>query len=155
MEERQGSIEQELAELWEQVNHWQRYHGGGHESRSYEGRSQGRVLHLLQSQGDLYQKELQYILGIRPGSMSEIVTKLEKRGLLVRKRDEKDMRRARLSITEEGMACVRQYEQRQSSRIAALFSGLTTEEKQVMKSALKKMLRSECGMNTAELKNCN
>ena len=109
MEERQGSIEQELAELWEQVNHWQRYHGGGHESRSYEG--------------DLYQKELQYILGIRPGSMSEIVTKLEKRGLLVRKRDEKDMRRARLSITEEGMACVRQYEQRQSSRIAAFSAG--------------------------------
>lgn len=46
------------------------------------------------------QKQLQELLGIRPGSMSEMVIKLESKGLVSRAKDESDKRVTRLTLTK-------------------------------------------------------
>ena len=48
------------------------------------GQGQRRVLTILQERGSMQQRELQEYLGIQPGSMSELIGKLEQKGLLKR-----------------------------------------------------------------------
>ena len=47
-------------------------------------RGQEKILRILWEQGEISQRELQELLGIQPGSMSEIAAKLESKGLIVR-----------------------------------------------------------------------
>lgn len=71
-------------------------------------RGQGRILRTLCQRGEMQQKELQELLGIQAGSMSEIAAKLEDKGLIVRVRSEEDRRKVSLSITEQGRERVAQ-----------------------------------------------
>lgn len=103
-------------------------------------RGQGRLLHVLSQRGEMPQKELQQLLGIQPGSMSEIAAKLESGGFLVRVRSEEDRRKVCLSITEKGRARVaRRDEERIRRRRAQLFSALTPEEQQTLEELLDKL----------------
>ena len=68
---------------------------------SCAGRTQSRVLGLLAA-GDISQRELQERLQIQPGSISELISKLELKGFLTRRRNENDRRKVVLSLTEEG-----------------------------------------------------
>ena len=69
---------------------------------SAPGYSQQRILGMLEDMGPMSQKEVQEILNIQPGSLSELCAKLEDKKLIERKRDEKDRRNVILNITEEG-----------------------------------------------------
>lgn len=64
--------------------------------------TQNRALSILNLNDGLSQRQLAYILGIRPQSSGEIIAKLEKNGWLKRKVDEKDSRVNRLYLTETG-----------------------------------------------------
>lgn len=50
------------------------------------------------------QKELAYMLGVRPQSLSELLGKLEAAGLVQRRRDDEDRRTVIVEITEDGRA---------------------------------------------------
>lgn len=63
---------------------------------------QGRVLALLALREPLGQKDLAYLLGVRPQSLSELLGKLEHAGLVSRERDENDRRSTLVSLTAEG-----------------------------------------------------
>lgn len=63
---------------------------------------QGRVLRILTLRSPMPQRELAYMLGVRPQSLSELLGKLESAGLVERKRDETDRRTFNVEITEEG-----------------------------------------------------
>ena len=63
---------------------------------------QGRVLALLALREPLGQKDLAYLLGVRPQSLSELLGKLEHAGLVSRQRDENDRRSTLVSLTAEG-----------------------------------------------------
>ncbi|MGO3796481.1 MAG: MarR family winged helix-turn-helix transcriptional regulator [Pauljensenia sp.] len=63
---------------------------------------QGRVLALLALREPLGQKDLAYLLGVRPQSLSELLGKLEHAGLVSRERDESDRRSTLVSLTAEG-----------------------------------------------------
>ncbi|MDN6794372.1 MAG: MarR family transcriptional regulator [Propionibacterium sp.] len=63
---------------------------------------QGRVLALLALREPLGQKDLAYLLGVRPQSLSELLRKLEHAGLVTRQRDEQDRRSTLVSLTAEG-----------------------------------------------------
>lgn len=74
-----------------------------------EGHRKGRLYHgqanllLLISQNDgASQRELGEQMDIRPSSMTEMLTKLEQNGLIVKKRDDKDQRVMHIHLTEEG-----------------------------------------------------
>lgn len=103
-------------------------------------RGQGRILRTLCRRGEMPQKELQELLGIQAGSMSEIAAKLEDKGLIVRVRSEEDRRKVSLSITEQGRARASQGDEEHIlRRRAELFSALTPEEQGTLESLLDKL----------------
>ena len=103
-------------------------------------RGQGRILRTLCQRGEMPQKELQELLGIQAGSMSEIAAKLEDKGLIVRVRSEEDRRKVSLSITERGRSWVSQWDEEHIlRRRAELFSALTPEEQGTLEHLLDKL----------------
>ncbi len=103
-------------------------------------RGQEKILRILMENGEISQKGLQELLGIQPGSMSEIAAKLESKGLIVRGRAETDRRKILLSLTEEGRAWLaRQGEDYVRKRRAELFSALAPEEQQTLGVLLEKL----------------
>lgn len=103
-------------------------------------RGQGRILRTLCQRGEMPQKELQELLGIQAGSMSEIAAKLEDKGLIIRVRSEEDRRKVSLSVTEQGRTWVAQWDvAHMIRRRAELFSTLTPEEQGVLEGLLDKL----------------
>lgn len=68
------------------------------------GRAMGQenVLKVLNMNGPITQKDLQNRLNVKSGSISEIVSKLEKQGYLIKSKSEKDARLCVLEISEKG-----------------------------------------------------
>ena len=103
-------------------------------------RGQGRILSTLCQRGEMPQKELQDLLGIQAGSMSEIAAKLEDKGLIIRVRSQEDRRKVSLSITEQGRAWAAQRDEAHIlRRRAELFSALTDEEQGTLERLLDKL----------------
>ena len=65
---------------------------------------QGRILHLLDTEGAILQRDLQARLGVKSGSLSEILSKLEREGLIARETDPRDRRRVIVRMTDAGRA---------------------------------------------------
>ena len=66
---------------------------------------QALVLSILAGRSPLSQRELQQMLGIQPGSLSELLSKLEAKGCLTREKAE-DRRGNLLRITDAGRAAI-------------------------------------------------
>ncbi len=96
---------------------------------------QGRVLQLLRQEESLPQRELLLRLGIRPGSLSELIGKLEAKGLIERERDDQDRRKATVRITPAGRAAAEE-----SQAEADPFAVLTEEEQDALRALLTKVL---------------
>ena len=73
--------------------------------QSGPARSQSLVLSILAGREALSQRELQQMLGIQPGSLSELLSKLESKGYLTREKAE-DRRGNLLRITDAGRAAM-------------------------------------------------
>ena len=103
-------------------------------------RGQGRILRTLCQRGEMPQRELQALLGIQAGSMSEIAAKLEDKGLITRRHSKEDRRKVSLSITEQGRAWVAQSDEAHIlRRRAELFAVLTQEEQRALEKILDKL----------------
>ncbi|MBQ0071924.1 MAG: MarR family transcriptional regulator [Spirochaetales bacterium] len=102
------------------------------------GSSQLSVLHLLKTEGPLSQKDLAEKLNVKPASVSELVTKLERKGLLERQRTEEDRRKVVLCLTEKG----RSVPELKKEDKAHYYDALSKEEKTALASSLKKLMRS-------------
>jgi DNA-binding MarR family transcriptional regulator len=63
---------------------------------------QGRVLHVLSLRSPMPQRELAYMLGVRPQSLSEVLGKLESAGFITRERDTTDRRTFLVDLTDKG-----------------------------------------------------
>lgn len=79
------------------------YHSGSSKT------GQGRILHILDEEGDVSQKDLQAMLEIQSGSISEILAKLERDELIERRKDERDRRKVIVSMTDKGRDHARHY----------------------------------------------
>lgn len=117
----------------ELCGHFLHHRGGG-------GHGQARILRILQENGQLAQKRLQEMLGIRSGSMSELVGKLEDAGLILRERSAKDRRQVLLKISCEGERFIRQRERERQEQDGRLFLALSPEEQQRLGALLEKLL---------------
>ena len=106
--------------------------------KSGKQRGQRRILDILACHPDMSQKALQQQLEIKPGSMSEIMTKLEAKGLICREKDERDHRRMMIRLTEAGRREAQEH--REEPQDEEIFQVLTREEKLQLRELLTKLL---------------
>ena len=106
----------------------------------YEGKgSQTGVLIALGETGPITQRKLTELLGIRPGSASEVLTKLEHNGLIRRSPNPADGRTMDISLTEEGQQQSLLARQQRIRRHDEMFACLSEEEKQELLALLRKL----------------
>lgn len=106
----------------------------------YEGKaSQKRILIILHESGTLTQKALTERLGIQPGSASEILSKLENAGLIVRVQNESDRRTTDILLTDFGNKLASEATEQRQKRHAEMFACLSSEEKMMLLSLLEKV----------------
>lgn len=106
----------------------------------YEGKaSQSRILIILYEQKVMNQKDLTEFLGIKPGSVSEILSKLERAELIRRVHSEKDRRTMEISLTDEGKKLAKEAVERRQERHKQMFVCLAENEQKTLLSLLKKL----------------
>ena len=115
------------------LSHWfmRKYHHGRAQHYHDPYRGQGRILSLLKMQPEISQKELSYLLGIRPQSLGELLTKLEQNGCITRTQSTEDRRAMEIKLTEKGASMAESNEQTLSKGLEEdeIFQCLTEEEK--------------------------
>lgn len=104
--------------------------------------SQGKILRILHKEGDMMQKDLQKLLGIQAGSLSETLGKLEGAGLIKRERMETDRRQTTLCLTSEGLKTLEERATENRMREEHLFDVLTAQEQKTLEETLTRLLKS-------------
>ena len=131
--EREHDEAEELYRLMRACGHIL-YHSGASKA------GQGRILHILDYEGQISQKELQARLGIQSGSISEILTKLEREGLICREKDTQDRRKVIVKMTEDGKEHARKYHARRRDK--DWFAALGPEQRAQLRELLQILLNS-------------
>lgn len=103
-------------------------------------RGQTKILRLLSERGEMAQKDIQYILDIKSGSLSEIVRKMESDGLIERNKHASDKRNIIIRITEKGIDTASENIERLKAQEEVLFDALSEEEQQQLLFLLSKLL---------------
>jgi DNA-binding MarR family transcriptional regulator len=99
--------------------------------------AQGAVLGRLDRDGASSTSDLAAAERMRPQSMAQIVTELESDGLLSRRPDPADGRRALLELTDRGRETLEaERRQREGWLIRAMAEGLSEEEQQTLARAV-------------------
>ena len=114
--------------------HYMHFHGGG-----ISGKAPIVCLLAKQPTGGLSQQELGMHFDLKPGSLSEILSKLEMGGLIERNRNPKDRRQLTIRLTEAGWEKARV---EQAARIRfreRAFSALTHDEREQLAEMLEKI----------------
>lgn len=107
---------------------------------------QTRILFFLSQQEEVTQKNLCRLMEIRPASMTDVLQRMEKNGLLERKTDETDLRSIRVSITEKGRKKAETALKVGEKMEQECFEKFTAEEKEIFISLMERMIE-----NLAEL----
>lgn len=106
----------------------------------YEGKgSQKNILIMLRKAGDITQRELTERLGIQPGSVSEVIAKLEDAGNILRTPSETDRRTMNIELTPKGMMSASEAAEQRNRRHVEMFSCLSGDEKETLLSLLEKL----------------
>lgn len=111
-------------------------------------RGQGNVMACLARNPKMTQKDLAEELGVMPASLSEILMKLERKGFVVREKDENDRRMVRVSLTQEGQKVLEQPD----DTLTDPFRVLTREEQETLTKLLAKLLADWEELCTTERK---
>lgn len=104
--------------------------------------SQSRLVFFLHKHGSMTQKELMTYLNIKSGSLSELVGKVEKNGLLEKVRSEEDKRNFVLKLTPLGVSKAIEFEKNRDNNAELLFACLSEEEKNTLQELLDKIMAS-------------
>lgn len=106
----------------------------------YEGKgSQKRILIILYKGGSMTQRELTERIGIRPGSASEVIGKLEDAGLILRTPSKEDRRTIDIQLTEEGQRQAEAAVEQRKIRHKEMFSCLSESEKNTLLELVEKL----------------
>lgn len=103
------------------------------------GPQQTAVLQLLRRSGPMSQQDIQAAMEIRPGSVSELITKLERKGLVTRQRDEADKRKVQIIPTPQGLAIAAQSPE---TALADRYAALDAAEQAQLTALLERLLTS-------------
>lgn len=102
----------------------------------------GRILKVLLEEGKMTQSDLQNIIDIRSGSLSEILSKMEDKQLITRKKDKNDKRKVEIQITEKGKETILVKEEEHKNKAKELFNSIDEEEKKQLEAILSKLIKS-------------
>ncbi len=105
------------------------------------GLSKGQppVLLFLDHNNGKTQRELSDFLQIKPASITDLLQRMEKNGLVERKRGEKDLRTMRVFITEKGRKKAEEFLEREAALDLLFFQGFQKEEKERFLSSFLKI----------------
>ena len=113
--------------------------------RNGSGRPRSPFGHALEqlARGDgMRQSELADALGVRAASLSEMLSKMEARGLVTRTPDETDRRRVIVRLTPEGEALRAKRQAGRARHAEELFGALSETEKQTLARLLETVMKS-------------
>ena len=102
--------------------------------------SQTKVLFLLYKFNSMTQNDLMKYLDIKSGSLSELVTKLEKNQLITKVKSDEDKRKILLRLTPKGEEIAKGFEVIRENNADLLFKELTKEEKEQLQTILNKII---------------
>lgn len=120
-----------------------RHHHDSSEMNAHQG--QGRIIFLLLENEGISQRALAELMQIRPGSLSELLTKLEQSDYIERRPNERDRRVVNIFLKEEGKKAVDAVKSNRQKMTESLFSALTPEEQSQLSGLLEKLISSsEC-----------
>ena len=117
-----------------------RFMGRARHQHGRSGHAQRRILALLTARGSMEQKELLEELDVRSTSLSEILGKLEHKGLISRERDSGDRRGFIISPTEEARTMMAGHDEEHRQGADSLFKEFSEEEKASLKTLLEKLV---------------
>lgn len=115
-------------------------------------KGQGRILSILKMKPEISQKELSYLLEMRPQSLGELLSKLEKKGYITRTPSETDHRVMEIKLTKEGEEATEISDQEFS--FDKIFECLNEEEQQNLSNYLDRIictLESQIDVNDSQL----
>ncbi|MGO0904428.1 MarR family winged helix-turn-helix transcriptional regulator [Clostridioides difficile] len=118
-----------------------KFHLQSHKSHGFfrgTHRGQGRVLSMLKIKPEITQKELSYLLDMRPQSLGELLSKLENQEFITRTPSEKDRRVMVVRLTSKGMDEINKIEQEEDPT-NKIFDILEKEEKSILSDILNKI----------------
>jgi DNA-binding MarR family transcriptional regulator len=101
-------------------------------------KGQGRILSILKMKPEISQKDLSYILEMRPQSLGELLSKLEKKGYISRTPSENDRRVMNIKLTKEGAEATEGSEQEFS--FDKVFECLNDDEQQNFSNYLERII---------------
>ena len=116
------------------------HHGRRHESHARQ--AQVRVLAILRETGPVSQGELLRRLDVRSASLSELLGKLERNGLVRRERNPEDRRSFIVSATAAADALLSEREQAGPGGDDRFFACLDDTEKEALRAILSKLVAS-------------
>ena len=90
--------------------------------------NEGRLIFLLSKEGSLTTSELIEKMDLRPSSMSELLTKLENRGLVTRSQSEDDKRVNIVSLTDKARNIQGRISEERAARMAVFTACFTEDE---------------------------
>ena len=100
------------------------------------------LLRLLHRAGSLSISELANELGIAISSATISCKRLEKAGLLTRKRQSDDERVVRVALTATGLARIDAWRQRKREALTRMLNVLDAQEQQALQSMIERVLES-------------
>ena len=112
----------------------------GHHHENGIHPSQWRILSILAQTGEMAQRDLLEVLQIRAASLSELLSKLESRGLISREKETGNKRNVNVELTELGKIAIDENANAQYKTAQGLFSILSIEEQQHLAEALEKLI---------------
>lgn len=102
----------------------------------------GRMMRLLADEGDMIQSQLAARLEIRPQSLSELLSKAENEGFVIRRHSDKDKRQTMVSLTDTGKKRVEEFRTAQKKHAEEFLAPLSEEEKELLSAILNKLIES-------------
>ena len=122
--------------------HYMHFHGGG-----VSGKAPIICLLAKQPGGEMSQQELGMHFDLKPGSLSEILSKLEVNGLIERRRNPKDRRQLTIHLTEIGWKKARIDQAARIHFREQAFSALTPDEHKNLADMLDKIRETWEGLD--------
>lgn len=107
-----------------------------------ESSSQRRLLLMIKKRGMVTQRDLVEMMGIRPPSLSALVSKLDAKGYITRVKDKADRRNLNISITQPGELALTEMQKEHEQILNELFAALDEEERRTASQLLQKLLDS-------------
>ena len=100
---------------------------------------QPMILEYIMNNNLCTQKDLAKSLHISPASVATSIKRLEKSGLISRITDENDSRKNRLSVTESGLAAIKNFREICDCTDREMFKDFTEEECEILNNLMKRL----------------